>query len=66
MSFSRAGQSQCWRSWSPGLHLTARLGVRREALGSASCRMAFLSPVPPDMVVYGSGEAALILTRVSK
>ena len=26
--------------------------------------MGFLSPVPPDSVVYGSGEAAVILTKV--
>lgn len=37
---------------------------RRDALGSGGCRAAFLSPVPADCVVYGSGEAAIILTRV--
>ena len=39
--------------------------VARDALGSSGQSMGFLAPVPQDAVVYGSGESAVILTRVS-
>jgi len=38
--------------------------VCRDALGSSGQSMGFLAPVPQDAVVYGSGESAVILTRV--
>ncbi len=39
--------------------------VCRDPLGSSGQSMGFLAPVPQDAVVYGSGESAVILTRVS-
>lgn len=38
--------------------------VCRDALGSSGQSMGFLAPVPQDAVVYGSGESAMVLTRV--
>lgn len=38
--------------------------VCRERLGAGGHSAAFLSPVPADCVVYGSGDAAVILTKV--
>ena len=36
----------------------------RDPLGSSGQSMGFLAPVPQDAVVYGSGESAVVLTRV--
>ena len=36
----------------------------RDALGAAGQSAGYLSPLPQDAVVYGSGESAVILTRV--
>jgi hypothetical protein len=44
-------------------HHTDRF-VCRECLGSKGTSAAFLTPVPPGAVVYGSGESATILTKV--
>ena len=38
--------------------------VCRDALGAAGQSAGYLSPLPQDAVVYGSGESAVILTRV--
>ncbi len=38
--------------------------VCRDALGAAGQSAGYLSPVSQDAVVYGSGESAVILTRV--
>ena len=38
--------------------------VCREALGYGGVPAGFLAPVPADSVVYGSGESAVILSRV--
>ncbi len=38
--------------------------VCREPLGeSAPCSAAYLTPIPADHVVYGSGDSAMILDR---
>lgn len=44
-------------------HHTDRF-VCRDCLGTNAVSAAFLSPVPPDSVIMGSGEAATILTKV--
>ena len=38
--------------------------VCRDALGRSGQSMGFMAPVPQDAVVYGSGESAVVLTRV--
>jgi hypothetical protein len=45
-------------------HHTDRF-VCRECLGTKGTSAAFLIPVPPGAVVYGSGESATILTKVT-
>jgi hypothetical protein len=38
--------------------------VCRDCLGTKGASAGFLAPVPADSVVYGSGENAVILSRV--
>ena len=38
--------------------------VCRDALGASGQSAGYLSPLPQDAVVYGSGESAVVLTRV--
>ncbi len=55
-----------WRQvtvWSSRTKHTDRF-VCREALGYNGVSAGFLAPVPADAVVYGSGESAVILSKV--
>lgn len=40
-----------------------RFVCRRKLGGKSTSPAAYLTPVPPDAVIYGSGESALVLTK---
>lgn len=40
--------------------------ICRDCLGTADAGAAYMTPLPPGAVVYGSGEQAVLLTKVRR